>query len=87
MIKKIVNIAPICLLIVSSLLLSACAGKSVKANADEAAKVEPVGDITRPPKLVTGSDRGVAEETNPSETISYDEWRRRREAELNSQAE
>jgi len=35
------------------------------------------GDITRPPSLVKGA-RKTQSESNPDETVSYDEWRKRR---------
>jgi len=57
------------------LIVGACGGKK------ESVAEVPVEDITRPPQTVLGGAKKVQEETNPDETISYDEWRRRREQE------
>lgn len=55
------------------LALSACGGGSKKVAAEP---VEPGQDITRPPQTIVG--REEVKERNPDETISFDEWRKRR---------
>lgn len=55
-------------------MIAACGGKKA-ANSEVVAA--PKGDITRPPK-VAKTDEVVAEELNPNETISFDEWRRKK---------
>lgn len=61
-----------------ALSLSACTGKKVSAedasaSEPEAGKVQ--ADITRPPTTI-GAQREVVVETNPNETISFEEWQR-----------
>lgn len=58
--------------------LSACSGKKVdeestSASAPQSDKVQ--SDITRPPTTI-GAQREVVVETNPNETISFEEWQR-----------
>ena len=68
------SISKVGLLLTLSVLLSACGG----GKKEEAA--EPTNDITRPPlveKVSAPQEEAVAE----GETISFDEWRKRREAE------
>lgn len=66
----------VAILVFTCLLFSACGGKK------ETISEEPVVDITRPPQTVKDAAKPAQEEeTNPDETISYDEWRRRREQE------
>lgn len=68
------------LLAITCLTLSACGGnRKVASEAD----VANASDITRPPLIAKNR---VPEETekNPDETISYDEWKRRKDAELAS---
>lgn len=57
-----------------SITLGACGGnkKAVAENATEGA----TSDITRPPQTIVG--RQEVQERNPEETISFDEWRKRR---------
>lgn len=62
----------------AALLIAACGGKAAKQTADAEAKS--TEDITRPPVFVKEVDK-PAVESNPDETISYDEWRKRREDE------
>ena len=62
-------------MVFACLLLLACGGKK------ETISEEPIVDITRPPQTVKDVAKPAQEETNPDETISYDEWRRRREQE------
>ncbi len=54
--------------------LVACGGNK-KAPADPETG-EPIADITRPPQTIVG--RKEVQERNPEETISFDEWRKRR---------
>ena len=68
------SISKVGLLLTLSVLLSACGGGKKEVAA------EPTNDITRPPLVETVSapqEEAVAE----GETISFDEWRKRREAE------
>ncbi len=64
-------------IVVVSLALSACAGgkknNSTEANGAEKAVSQ---DITRPPQTIVG--RQEQQEQNPEETISFDEWRKKR---------
>lgn len=63
------------IVIALSLFLSACAGKR-KADSGDGS---PVVDMTRPPELV----RDISEqqvESNPEETISFEEWRKEQDA-------
>ena len=57
--------------------VSACGSKRV---APAEAIVSNTKDITRPP-IVDKSEAAADAEIKPGETVSYDEWRRRREAE------
>lgn len=68
------------IVIMVSVVLSACGGKnkSVAKQAEES-KVTTTSDITRPPAVI--KEVTVEEESNPDETISFDEWRRRRQLE------
>jgi len=69
------SISKIALLLLLSFSISACGGKK-KAVSSE---VVDTNDITRPPTVEIGSipvDEAVAE----GETVSFDEWRKRREA-------
>ena len=77
MMIKITNSLPkLTVLILLAGLMTACGPKRV---APEEAVVANTKDITRPPSVT--KDRAPSEtESNPDETISYDEWRRRREA-------
>ena len=59
-------------------ILSACGGK--RAAVDQTA-AENIPDITRPPK-VAKHQAPVEVEKKPDETVSYDEWKRRRDAQL-----
>ena len=72
---KTVHLILALLLISSS--LSACGGK--RAKAEQGVAVDSSGDITRPPSVV----KEVVEqevERDGSETISYEEWLRKRDA-------
>lgn len=82
------RVGAITFLVFAGLMLSACAGKKAATNTDStnSAKQGTVADITRPPQMIKG-EKEVVEESNPDETISYDEWRKRREAELKIQDE
>lgn len=68
------SISKVGLLLTLSVLLGACGGGKKEVAA------EPANDITRPPlveKVSAPQEEAVAE----GETISFDEWRKRREAE------
>ncbi len=68
------SISKVGLLLTLSVLLGACGGGKKEVAA------EPTSDITRPPlieKVSAPQEEAVAE----GETISFDEWRKRREAE------
>jgi len=68
------SISKIGLLLTLSALLVACGGGKKEVAAESG------NDITRPPvveKVAVQQEKAVAE----GETISFDEWRRRREAE------
>lgn len=60
-------------------VLSACTGNKTQTDADNLS-VGSVEDITLPPQTITG--RKEVKERNPEETISFDEWRKRRIEEL-----
>ena len=70
-----IKMTRVAVLVFTCLMFSACGGKK------ETISEEPVTDITRPPQTVKDAAKPAQEETNPDETISYDEWRRRRERE------
>jgi len=76
------RLGAITLVVLAVTLLTACAGK--KTTTEAAETKDAVADITRPPQTVK-REREVVEETNPDETISFDEWRKRRQAELEAQ--
>jgi len=57
------------------LLLAGCGAKSVKKQANNS---EPSSDITRPPEFVRQPKREQVE-NNPDETVSYDDWLKRRD--------
>jgi len=76
------RLGAITLAVLAVTLLTACAGKKTTTEATQTK--ETVADITRPPQTVK-REREVVEETNPDETISFDEWRKRRQAELEAQ--
>lgn len=57
------------------LVLSACGGNKKPAAEAEIANTS---DITRPPAVVKGR-LPVEAESDPDETISYDEWKRKRD--------
>jgi len=67
-------------LIVASALVG-CGGNKKAADPEAVAKQGP--DITRPPQTIgTQDNKPVVEERNPDETISFDEWRKKRLEEL-----
>lgn len=75
---KITNILNAGLIGLTCLIISACGSKKIPADEAEVANTS---DITRPPSIV--KNRKPAEsESNPNETISYDDWKRRRDAEI-----
>ena len=67
-------------LLFACLVISACGGKKTITSEG------PITDITRPPTTVKGVEEQNQEETNPDETVSYDEWRRRRQKEAERDA-
>lgn len=71
------NILKVSLIGLTCLILSACGGNKKPAADVEIANAS---DITRPPAVV--KDRlPVEAESDPDETISYDEWKRKRDEE------
>lgn len=65
-------------------MVVACGGKAAKATENGLAQSGATkADITRPPQTIVG--RKVVKESNPDETISYDEWRAKRLEELERQ--
>lgn len=63
-----------------AILVAGCAGKrAAKAEAESAQsgsqKTMPQ-DMTRPPTTI-GAERKIVVESNPDETISFEEWKRR----------
>lgn len=77
MIKNANSFSKLLLCLLVAAFLSACGAKKL---APEEATTANTKDITRPPTVVK-TQAPVESESNPDETISYDEWRRRREAE------
>ena len=75
------KIDTILLLLFLATALIGCGGNKKAAETEVVAKQGP--DITRPPQTIgTQEDRQVVEERNPDETISFDEWRKKRLKEL-----
>jgi len=75
------SISKLALLLFISVSISACGGIKKAASTDNVANTE---DITRPPvveKDTTPVETAVAD----GETVSFDEWRKRRQAELEAQ--
>ncbi|MFT6406735.1 MAG: hypothetical protein ACJAQ6_000145 [Arenicella sp.] len=71
------SISKLALLLIVSFSISACGGN--KKAASQSTVID-TGDITRPP--VVEKDINTADTTSPEgETVSFDEWRKRREAE------
>lgn len=68
------SISKVGLLLTLSVLLSACGGGKKEVAA------EPASDITRPPLIEKVSAPQQEEAVAEGETISFDEWRKRREA-------
>lgn len=66
------------LLALTCFTLSACGGNRKAASEADIANTS---DITRPP-LIAKNRLPEEAEKNPDETVSYDEWKRRRDAEL-----
>ncbi|GAA6140077.1 hypothetical protein NBRC116583_38240 [Arenicella sp. 4NH20-0111] len=81
MVKR--SLAPLTLILAFSLTLSACGGFKKDKPALAESK-QPSVDITRPPETIVG--RKEVEERDPEETISFDEWRKRRLEEQKEQA-
>ena len=61
--------------------ISACGGKKKPAPT---AKVTDTGDITRPP-VIEKDFNPIEEAVAEGETVSFDEWRKRRQAEQQKQ--
>ena len=62
------------------LLIAGCAGKRA-AKADQNSEQKTTStDMTRPPTTI-GDDRKIVVESNPDETISFEEWKRRQAVE------
>ena len=76
--RKVLSASLLALIAVS---ISACGGSSKK---NEVAKTQGP-DITRPPQTIEGETRQPVQERSPEETISFDEWRKRRLEELKKQ--
>lgn len=55
-------------------LVLGCSGTRNK-NKDAVTAAKPNVDITRPPVII-GAERDVVVESNPNETISFEEWKR-----------
>ena len=79
--RMTIKITRLTALLMICLSIAACGGKKQAAPAEE----QPVADITRPPQMVKEEPREVVEEGDPDETVSYEEWQRRRQAELNEE--
>ena len=77
MIKSANSFSKILVCVAVAVSVSACGSKKV---APTEAAIANSNDITRPPKIIK-EQQPVETESNPNETISYDEWRRRRDAE------
>jgi len=63
--------------------LAACGGKRAKDDSQVKVQETASSDITSPPNVAKDVFE-PEEETNAGDTISYDEWRRKREAQLNA---
>lgn len=67
------------LFISATLLITGCASKASKQTADiSTANQATAEDITRPPSFVQSTTESEAA-SDPDETVSYDEWQKRRE--------
>lgn len=69
---------------ISALLLSSCAVKKNVAQSDSAEKKQTAvaSDVTTPPNSLESSAEAI-EETNPDETISFEEWKRKQTEQAN----
>lgn len=75
------NIAMPALLLTLILSLAACGGNKKSKMADGSVPE----DMTRPPVVITGAERGEAE-SNPDETVSFEKWKGDREAKEKAKA-
>jgi len=64
----------VCLIILSLFLLSGCGVKVFKSKAKQENAAQQKGDITRPPVLKKRPVE-IADEADPNEIISFDEWK------------
>ena len=85
--KTTKQFVPAIIVVSMSLALSACAGKKkqeAQATAQtQAAQPAATQDITRPPQTIVG--RKEVKQRNPDETISFDEWRKKRLEEIEAE--
>jgi hypothetical protein len=58
--------------------LTACGGKRTAKPEQTAANGSQPVDMTRPPKTI-GAEREIVVESDPNETISFEEWQRRQQ--------
>lgn len=72
--NRTTNMKKALLISLLGLTLSACGGNKRASTAPDTG--QPTADITRPPKTIVG--REEVQERNPEETVSFDEWRKRR---------
>ncbi len=78
-------------LVLLCVTLSACGtrnaiSKGDKADAAAGKDAKQPADMTRPPVTI-GAEREIVVESNPDETISFEEWKRRQEAGASSDQE
>ncbi len=84
------RLRPVLLGVLASLLLSGCGTVSNLFNSEDqpettaSASTQTGGDITLPP-TIPRADSDKVVETSPDETISFDEWRKQREASAESE--
>ncbi len=79
------------LLVLLCVALSACGtrnaiSKDDKADATAGKDAKQPADMTRPPVTI-GAEREIVVESNPDETISFEEWKRRQESGASSDQE
>lgn len=67
---------------ISALLLSSCAGKKNVVQEDDVEKQQTAvtSDVTTPPNSLENSVEAI-EESNPDETISFEEWKQKKSRE------
>lgn len=81
------NSLKILVILLAATQIAACAGgakKAAGADSDKASSADPQKtaptDMTRPPVTI-GTQNRVVVESNPDETISFDEWKKQQEVE------